>query len=271
MTDEARAGVEHDVAGALRRAGIYRLLAGAFSYPTAPRVEELARATATVLVVASGLAGPSPRESRGSDGNAVGVPAGPLRDALAAFAAAAYRGDAAALADEHVFLFDRLVRCPPWESAYGDGPQMAGKSAELADIAGFYAAFGLTPGGSQPDTEDHVVAELEFMSALALKEAWARGEDDAHGVAIVRDAARAFLTDHLGRWAELLADELAQATPLPFYVAAARLLAEWVRTDVAALGAEPRRFAGRLGADPLQEDTFTCPVAERGAEAPPSD
>jgi hypothetical protein len=57
------------------------------------------------------------------------------------------------------------VRCPPYESAYGEAPQMAGKSAELADLAGFYAAFGLAPAASQPDMEDHV--KVDFCEARA--------------------------------------------------------------------------------------------------------
>jgi DMSO reductase family type II enzyme chaperone len=238
---------EVGVADTLRRAGLYRVLAAAFAYPTPPRVADVARAASTL---------------------AVGVPPGPLREVLAAFAVAAWDADADALAEEHVFLFDRQVRCPAWESAWADVPQMAGKPALLADVAGFYTAFGLEPAGAQPDTEDHLVAELEFMSALALKEAWASGEGDPAGTDVTRGAARSFLTDHLGRWAESFAEELAGATPIAFYVAAAHLLAAWVRTDVAALAATPTRVGSRVGADRTETGPFTCPMA---AEAPETD
>jgi DMSO reductase family type II enzyme chaperone len=240
MSTDPRAENEAAVTHALQRAGIYRVLAGAFAYPTAPRIEELARASSTI---------------------AVGLPPGGVRDGLAALAAAAYVADAATLAGEYVFLFDRQVRCPAWESAWGDAPQMAGKPAALADVAGFYTAFGLEPAGGQQDAEDHIVPELEFMSALALKEAWARGERDRDGVDIIGNAARTFLTDHLGRWAECFAAELEAATPVSFYVAAARALAAWVDADVRAVDATPVKPQRRAAGDLLQSDTFSCPMA----------
>jgi TorA maturation chaperone TorD len=236
---------EVGVADTLRRAGLYRVLAAAFAYPTPPRIEDVARAASTL---------------------AVGVPPGPLREAVAALAAAAWGADASALAEEHVFLFDRQVRCPAWEGAWADVPQMAGKAALLADVAGFYTAFGLAPAGAQPDTEDHLVAELEFMSALALKEAWASGEDDQGGVDVTRGAARAFLTDHLGRWAETFAEELTGATPVAFYVAAARLLADWIRADVSTMAATPKRVGNAVIAGRDETEPFTCPMAPEPPE-----
>jgi len=230
---------------ALARAAFYRLLGGAWAYPTGARLEHLARLA----------------------GELSAAPPGPaLRDPLAAFAAAVLGADPAALGDEYVFLFDRQVRCSPYEGAYGDGPGLAGKSAALADVAGFYAAFGVGPADARPDMEDHIGAELEFMSVLALKEAWALGEDDAEGVEVVRGAQVSFLRDHLGRWAETFADEVVAATPVSYYTSAARLLKTWISVDGDGLGVAPSRLAGRLGHDPLHEDTFTCPMAD---PAPP--
>ena len=224
----------------LARAGLYRLLAGAWVYPTDTRLEHLAGIAETL---------------------AVAFPLPQLREPLATLSAAARSADPAAVADEHVFLFDRQVHCSPYEGAYGDGPQLAGKSAALADIAGFYAAFGLGPADVRPDMEDHIGAELEFMSALALKEAWALGAGDAEGVEITRHAQVTFLRDHLGRWAETFADDVVAATPLPYYAAAAALLKIWIRAESDRAGTTPTRLAGRLGRDPLQEDSFTCPMA----------
>lgn len=231
---------EATIAAALRRAGVYRLLAGAFSYPTAPRLDEIAR-SARVLADA--------------------LEPGPLRDAIGALGDAAGAADPAVAGQEYVFLFDRQVRCPPYEGAYGDGPQLAGKPAALADIAGFYEAFGLTPAGAQPETEDHIVAELEFMSALAMKHAWALETEDAEGALVTRAAQRAFLAEHLGRWAGAFAREVGAVTTLPSFASAAALLAEWVQTDARAIDIETAPVAGRLGLDPLQQDVFTCPMA----------
>jgi TorA maturation chaperone TorD len=245
VTPEAVAAdlaAEESVLRALARAAIYRLLGGAFAHPTAERLGDLARAACETAEAA-----PTPDA---------------VRDQLAALAAAAGASDAASVAGEYVFLFERQVRCPPHEGAWGDRPQLAGKAATLADIAGFYSAFGLVPEGSQPDTEDHLVAELEYMSILALKEAWAlaRGERDA--VEVTRHAAAAFLAEHLGRWAPTFAAELTAASPLPYYTAAAALLTRWLALETDGLDVASAPVAGRLPDTPLEAETFTCPLAE---------
>ena len=242
----ATAPVERLVEHALARAAVYRLLGAALAYPVPGTLGELG-------ALAEAAAG----------GPVVGDV---LASALRRLAAEARAADAAALAQEHVFLFDRQVRCAPHEGAYGDAPRMAGKGALLADIAGFYAAFGLGPAAARPDTEDHIAAELEFMSALALKEAYALAEANADGLDVTRRAESAFLTDHLGRWGEAFADAVREATPLPYFGAVAECLAGWIRREVTALGATPARVGPERGRDPLQEDALSCPMAPDGTE-----
>jgi len=236
---------DQEVGRSLARAAVYRLLGGAFGYPSQAGLSELER------MAAAAADGP------------LGLP--PLREVLLGLVETIRHADAGELAQEYVFLFDRQVRCPPYEGAYGEVSQMAGKATQLADVAGFYSAFGLQPAAARPDTEDHIAAELEFMSALALKESYLLAEGDGDGLEVTREAQARFLGDHLGRWAEALADSLGQATALPYYAAVATLLAAWVRTDVARLGATPVRVESRLGQDPLQEDAFTCPMAAEAA------
>ncbi len=222
---------------ALTRAAAYRLLGGAWAYPALQHLEALARL---------------------ADAAAVGSPIAP---AFGAFASAARGADAEATAQEYVFLFDREARCPPYEGAWGDAPQLAGKPALLADIAGFYAAFGLEPSVTHPDAEDHIAPECEFMSVLCLKEGYARAEGMTEALEVTRGAQASFLSDHLGRWAEAFAGAVKEATPLPYYGALADLLIAWVREEMAALGVEPQRVSGRFGRDPVQEEAFTCPMA----------
>ncbi|HXG02773.1 MAG TPA: molecular chaperone TorD family protein, partial [Candidatus Binatia bacterium] len=146
--------------------------------------------------------------------------------------------------------------------AWGDGPHPADRPALLADVAGFYRAFGLEASGAEPDSEDHLVAEAEFMSALAIKEAWALAEGLTDAASIVREAQRAFLRDHLGRWAGAFAETLVRTTPLAYYAAAAALLSAWVDAEAAALGAEPARVTARAPVDPVGgADVFGCPAA----------
>ena len=56
---------------------------------------------------------------------------------------------------------------------------------------------------------------------------------------MTRDAAKAFMTAHLGRWAMRFATEVVDATALPYYTTAAALLAAWIKSEIAALGATP--------------------------------
>ena len=117
--------------------------------------------------------------------------------------------------------------------------------------------------------EDHIAAECEFMSALALKEAYALAESDDEGVAITRAAQSRFVGDHLGRWSGTFADGLRDASPLPYYGALADLLGAWVTAEIERLGAAPSVVLGRSGYDPIQEaDAFSCPMTE--GEPPPS-
>jgi putative dimethyl sulfoxide reductase chaperone len=234
------AGVDVLVEQTLARAGLYRLLGRALGYPTRSVLDELAE-FADRLVAAPAIA-----------------PA--IRSLLRQFATSAREADAATVADEYVFLFDRQVPCPPYESAYGSVPQMAGKSSQLADVAGFYTAFGLATTAAQPDIEDHIAAELEFMSVLAVKEAYALAEGHVEGLEVVQPAERAFLDDHLGRWAETFARGLRAATPLPYYAAAAELLGIWMRAELEAFGVTPAVLDAPHASGPLEDDTFTCPM-----------
>lgn len=245
------------LAQSLRRAALYRLAAGALSYP-APALLASVRDQTDRCLAAS-------REG------------GALAAALAAFRRVQDETPADALAEEYVFLFDRQVPCPPYETAYGDGRRMAGKAAELADVAGFYTAFHLRPSTLHPDMEDHVAAELEFMSILALKEAVARADGLDRALEVTRGAERLFLRDHLGRWAGAFARRLRETTSLPYYRAAADLLGSLVDAEVRALGAKPAPVTGLVGADPLQAESLACPFGgacgPEGAEpdeAPPA-
>lgn len=236
----------------LERASLYRLLGWAFAYPLPEELRALGLLAGALSETApSGLAGP-----------------------LARLAESAGDADSADIAAEYVFLFDRGARCPPYEGAWSDAPQLAGKAALLADVAGFYRAFGLEPASAQPDAEDHIAAECEFMSVLALKEAWAVGEGNDEAAEVIRAAERSFLADHLGRWTDVFAASLREATPVAFYGVLADLLGAWVATEIETLGAMPMRLHGRPCRDPMQEeDAFTCPMTpapsnDGGQEAP---
>jgi DMSO reductase family type II enzyme chaperone len=141
----------------------------------------------------------------------------------------------------HQAAFDESskIRCAPNEMDQLDGaPQLElTRTFEMADVAGFYRAFGVAVGesGQRPD---HIAAELEFMNLLAVKEAVAlQLEGDGEHAEICRDASRAFLRDHLGRWAPRLGERLAAADGEPVYGHAGRLLGGFVTFDAERIDA----------------------------------
>jgi TorA maturation chaperone TorD len=229
----AATAVEH----ALRRAALYRLCGIALGYPGPGRFD----AVADLAERAAAAAGDE------------------LRAHLLTLATTARASDEATLAGEHVALFDGAARCISCEGAYGP-PQMAGKAAQLADIAGFYAAFGLEPGREDPNVEDHVGTELEFMSALAVKEAWALAEGHHERAEISHDAAVAFFTEHLGRWVPAFADALGAQSAAPYYQAVAALVGVWTAVEAAELGVAPSPLTP-APEDPDEQVPFACPMS----------
>jgi TorA maturation chaperone TorD len=252
----AEDALEATVGQALGRAAIYRVLGAAFAPLDRGQLDALAES-------ASAVAG----------GTAVRreLPVERLAESLSAWASAARAADPDAVAEERVFLFDRGSRCPPYEAAWDDAPQLGGKAALLADIAGFIAAFGVLPAEACPDVEDHIATECELMSVLALKEACALAEGETDGLDITRRAQQAFIADHLGRWAVAFAAALREATPLPYYSALAEVLDRWVEADAERLGVVPVRVTGRRapGAAP-DDNAFTCPMAVAGGADEPA-
>lgn len=107
-----------------------------------------------------------------------------------------------ALQGDFLGLFDAGPdRVPLYETEYGRMRGMS-KGRDLADVAGFYLAFGLAPDESE--LPDHVAMELEFVALLHHKRALLA--HDPEGLSIVEDALRKFLEAHLGSFAPTLAD-----------------------------------------------------------------
>lgn len=141
----------------------------------------------------------------------------------------------AALAEEYYRTFGHQISkdCPLYETQYGAG-HVFQQAQELADIAGFYRAFGLEVAESAGERPDHIGLELEFMHVLTYREAYARLHHGPDQVAQLREAQHAFLRDHLSRWVPVLARLVRRRTD-GIYRHLADLAAAWVAADAAAL------------------------------------
>jgi TorA maturation chaperone TorD len=141
------------------------------------------------------------------------------------------------------------------------------QSQEMADISGFYRAFGFQVGGEQRERPDHLASELEFLYVLSLKEAYAAQQGIDEHVEVCVEARHAFLRDHLGRWIGLFAQSVGrgldpdgEGNP---YLWLSRLVAAVVENDAHSLGLslEYRRL-DEVQPTPIGPEISceTCPV-----------
>lgn len=141
------------------------------------------------------------------------------------------------LRSRYVERFDRGgQRASLYETEYGRMRGMS-KGRDLADIAGFYQAFGMVPEDSRHEMLDHIAVELEFYAVLLLKQAALTLQGDAEGVEVVKDARRKFLAAHLGGLARAVA-ERHEVIDDPIYASVFAWCWQLVGDECRALGVE---------------------------------
>lgn len=113
---------------------------------------------------------------------------------------------------------------PPYETSHMP-PSMAGHLGELADIAGFYKAFGLEVQGERPD---HLVPELEFLTFASLKYIEALRASNSEAAEMCADAIAGFLEDHFGTWIGAFAARVSAELPRNPYEPIIQSLATFV-------------------------------------------
>lgn len=125
-----------------------------------------------------------------------------------------------------------------YETEYGRMRGMR-KGHDLADIAGFYQAFGLVLDDADVhEMLDHLAVELEFYAMLLSKQRWLAEHGDEEGTAIVEDGRKKFLVDHLGSFLPaIVARPKLQESPV--YGPLLSWCADLVARECAALGVAP--------------------------------
>lgn len=146
-----------------------------------------------------------------------------------------------ALAATYWLLFGHTARGPicACETEYGPDSGFQ-QPHELADICGYYEAFGLQPAVGLDARADHVACECEFMDFLNRKEAlWAgRGPDwpDRDDVLdLTRRAARTFLRDHLARFGYAFGARVVSADPHGYFGALGHVLLALIEAECARM------------------------------------
>jgi putative dimethyl sulfoxide reductase chaperone len=143
-----------------------------------------------------------------------------------------------ALRAEYDRVFGLVVpkECPPYETEYYPTQETFGRSQQMADVAGFYLAFGIEPAQSSPERPDHLALELEFMAFLLLKKRVALAvvdvDPEASEQASTCDhAQRDFFRDHLAWWVPSFAAGLRRKAGGGYLDALAGALAAWVPAE----------------------------------------
>jgi len=160
---------------------------------------------------------------------------------------------------DHVRVFGLVVskECPPCEVQYCPQTFSIYRSQQMADIAGFYRAFGLEAGRDAPERVDHISCELELLAWLVAKERLAcsrNGEEWSERAGVCRDAQRSFVSAHVAWWVPAFAHALSRRArsldPVPLlHVALADALAALVPIERALLDVPPPEVLARAQPD----------------------
>lgn len=146
---------------------------------------------------------------------------------------------------------------PDGECAYDDNT-VGGRGQILADVSGFYLAFGYQPATSIATAADHVSSELEFLSDLAIKTAYAIEAEAYEQVEICQVAERSFVKDHLGRFVLAFLRRLAEEAQGSFYEGAAAFADAVVRRHYPEGLADPERRVKRHLPVASEDEPFDC-------------
>lgn len=153
---------------------------------------------------------------------------------------------------------------PPYESEYVDGKLSFQRAHLLADVAGYYRAFGLEPSTAHPERPDHVALELEFMATLLDLEQQAAAccsPEALEQQSICRDAQRQFVTDHLAWWLPAFAALLRREVVHGFYAEVADLLAALIAAERALLSVPPPHVAPQPSRIDRPEECDGCALS----------
>jgi TorA maturation chaperone TorD len=213
----------------LARAVVYRALALGLQMPTVERLSQTGAGDGFLAVTAA-LRGLDPEHHD------------PALTHAAARLAALPPPDPASAVASYVRLFGHTARglvCA-CETEYGPDNGFH-QPQQLADIAGCYLAFGLSPASTSEVRVDHIACECEFMDFLNRKEAvlLAGAGQDLHAqetLEVTHEAGRSFLRDHLARFGCAIATRLAKEDEGGHFGALGELMLAFLHAEAARLG-----------------------------------
>jgi TorA maturation chaperone TorD len=170
-----------------------------------------------------------------------------------------------ALRAEHLRVFGLVPtkECPPHETEYHPTEEPFFRAQQMADVAGFYRAFGIEPAHVRPERPDHLALELEFMAVLLMKKrlALAGAAEDAgmaEGATVCDEAQHSFFRDHLAWWVPAFATGLRRRAGGGFYAALGQVLAALIPVERHRLGVDTPSVPARPSSTEGPEEPAGC-------------
>ena len=240
---------------ALTRAVVYQALSLAFQTPTADRLNRLGARNGFGVLVGALLTLNESADSKSLARSAarlasLSVPRVP------------------ALTDSYWRLFGHTTRglvcgC---ETEYGPDNGFH-QPQQLADISGFYLAFGLRPLAAAEVRGDHIACECEFMDFLSRKEARlldsdALDEPSAATLDVTQQGARLFLRDHLGRFGRAFSTRVAAEDGDGYFGAFAGVLFALIEAECARVGIQAGPEDLIVRPDDIDDTPMACGSAD---------
>lgn len=166
---------------------------------------------------------------------------------------------------ENIFGHTACSKVPLYELEYGEEHSYR-QPQELADIAGFYQAFGLQGAQKVPERPDHISVEAEFVHFLLYKKAIALRANDLENAATCQRAYEQFLQEHLAFWLPALTYRITKFAKPGLLYGLAEFAYEFVTQDC-------RKQNLRIGSEnlvirPIEEKTDAgCVSCQLGPQA----
>ncbi len=163
---------------------------------------------------------------------------------------------------DYMSAFDTGRKISPYETEYMT-EKVSRKPFELADIAGFYKAFGfnIVKDAVNKESVDHISIELEFMAILTWKHEYARNENQDENLKIVHKARMAFIKDHLAKWGFFYCEQINRLTGYEFYKKLARLYKLVLTAECDRYSIDVSDMNRQIARDPyngVRSDELTC-------------
>ncbi len=175
---------------------------------------------------------------------------------LESFADACERSSAETLLAAQARLFAGKTAVSPCEGSYEDDPFR--QARQMADIAGFYRAFGAEPHGPMHERPDHAGCELEFLAYLGARRVDAAAAGDDEQSRACEEAERAFLREHAGRWLPAFFRAVGREAEDGFHRTLGALGARVVEEELARRGLQADSAAPRTRRLEVEEDEIVC-------------